>query len=56
MKTGSNKEISQKIQSTVQGKVHKLQATMGTLPPTEVVTLMNENQNLYSEMNHLREE
>jgi len=49
-----HQEINQKIQ-TVQEKVQKLQATMGTLPPVEVVTTMNENQNLYSEMNQLRE-
>jgi hypothetical protein len=43
---GVQEEIIQKIQ-TAQGKVHKLQATMGTLPPTEVVTEMKKNQNLY---------
>jgi hypothetical protein len=39
-------EFSQKIQ-IVQEKVHKLQATMGTLTPIEVVTVMNENQKSY---------
>ena len=48
-------EISQKIY-TAQGKVHKLQAVMDTLQPTEMVIAINENQKLYSEMNHLREE
>jgi hypothetical protein len=48
-------EISQKIQA-VQEKVQKFKDVMGTLPPTEVVTAMNENKKLYSEMNQLRVE
>jgi hypothetical protein len=39
-------EISQKIYTT-HGKVRKLQETMGTLPPIEVVIVMNENQKMY---------
>jgi hypothetical protein len=48
-------EISQKIQA-VQEKAQKFKEVMGTLPPAEVVTMMNENRKLYSEMNQLRVE
>jgi hypothetical protein len=47
--------INQKIQY-VHEKVHKFKDVMEKLPPAEVVTTMNENKNLYSEVNELRAE
>jgi hypothetical protein len=40
-------EINQKIQ-VAQEKAQKFKAVMGTLPPAEVVTTMDENRKLYS--------
>jgi hypothetical protein len=46
-------EIIQKIH-TAQDKAEKFKAIIITLPPTEVVTVMDENKKLYFKINHLK--
>ena len=49
------KALDQKLHNA-QEKAQKFKEVMGTLPPTVVVTMMNKNKKMYSEMNQLRAE